>query len=169
MESTQNKVNMIDQKNKADPGVSGLQASDPLFEAIELFHFAFRAFTALPDAILAERGLGRLHHRVLYFVARRPGQRVSDLLATLGISKQALHAPLRQLVDLGLVQMRAAEDDGRARCLSLTVEGNALETRLSEAQRELLSEVFAARGEEAEQGWRQIMAQLASFQRVSTT
>lgn len=156
---------MIDQKDKASSSGQAEPGPDALFEAIELFHFAFRAFTALPDAILAERGLGRLHHRVLYFVARRPGQRVSDLLATLGISKQALHAPLRQLVEEGLVIMRPAEDDGRARCLSLTADGAALEARLSAAQRQLLATVFAAQGGGAEQGWRTVMAGLAASQR----
>lgn len=132
-----------------------------LFAAIELFFFAFRAFTAKPDAILAERGLARLHHRILYFVARRPGQRVSDLLATLGVSKQALHGPLKQLVELGLVQVAADASDGRARCLSLSAEGGGLEARLSQTQRALMAQVFASQGEAAEAAWRQVMAGLA--------
>lgn len=132
-----------------------------LFAAIELFFYAFRAFTAKPDAILAERGLARLHHRILYFVARRPGQRVSDLLATLGVSKQALHAPLKLLVEMGLVEVAADAHDGRARCLSLSAEGAALEARLSETQRALMAQVFAGEGEAAEAAWRQVMAGLA--------
>ena len=132
-----------------------------LFEAIELFFFAFRAFTARPDEILAERGLARLHHRILYFVARRPGQRVSDLLATLGVSKQALHAPLKQLVEIGLVVVEADASDGRARCLSLTAEGAELEARLSQTQRALLARVFAGQGAAAELAWRQVMQELA--------
>ena len=43
---------------------------DTLNEALELFHFAFRAFTTGPDAILAEQGLQRVHHRILYFVVQ---------------------------------------------------------------------------------------------------
>ncbi|MEN9490131.1 MAG: hypothetical protein RJA63_580 [Pseudomonadota bacterium] len=148
------KVNMVDQKNT--------DRDAELFAAIELFFFAFRAFTAGPDAILAERGLARLHHRILYFVARRPGQRVSDLLATLGISKQALHAPLRQLLDANLVMMTADEQDRRARCLSLSEEGAALEARLSQTQREILAQAFAAGGEAAEAGWRGVMDRLAA-------
>ncbi len=133
----------------------------PIYEAIELFHFAFRAFTARPDAILADMGLGRLHHRILYFVARRPGQRMSDLLATLGISKQALHGPLRQLVESGLVEVTADPDDRRGRCLALTTQGKALEAQLFATQRELLAKVFRQQGAEAEAGWRQIMTALA--------
>jgi DNA-binding MarR family transcriptional regulator len=134
---------------------------ESLYEAIELFHFAFRAFTARPDAILADMGLGRLHHRVLYFVARRPGQRVSELLATLGISKQALHGPLRQLVEAGLIEVTPDPDDRRGRLLSLTERGGALETQLFATQRELLARAFRKQGAEAEAGWRQVMAALA--------
>ncbi|MET7015332.1 MarR family winged helix-turn-helix transcriptional regulator [Uliginosibacterium flavum] len=144
---------MLDQKTTARDA--------ELFEAIELFFYAFRAFTARPDEILAERGLARLHHRILYFVARRPGQRVSDLLATLGVSKQALHAPLKQLVEVGLVLVEADASDGRARCLSLTAEGAELEARLSQTQRELLARVFAGQGAAAELAWRQVMQELA--------
>jgi DNA-binding MarR family transcriptional regulator len=147
------KVNKVDSMSSA--------RNQSLHEAIELFHFAFRAFTARPDEILAQRGLARMHHRVLYFVARRPGQRVSDLLATLGVSKQALHGPLRQLVDAGLIQVAPDPEDRRGRCLSLTADGKALESKLSATQRDILSRVFRQQGADAEAGWRQIMAALA--------
>lgn len=136
-----------------------------LHEAIELFHFAFRAFTARPDEILAERGLARVHHRILYFVARRPGQRISELLETLGVSKQALHGPLRQLVAAGLVQTAADPDDRRGRRLSLTDDGKALEAKLSATQRDILARAFRGQGAEAEAGWRAVMAQLAGHLR----
>ena len=50
---------------------------DPIAEAdfhelIELFYFGYRSFTARPDRVLERRGLSRVHHRILYFVARRP-------------------------------------------------------------------------------------------------
>lgn len=150
MNADPNKVNMVDGRREAE-----------LYEAIELVFYAFRAFTAKPDAILAARGLARLHHRILYFVARRPGQRVSELLATLGISKQALHGPLKQLVELGLVRVSQDPQDGRARCLALSAEGTELEASLSRTQRELLAGVFARQGEAAELAWRQVMVELA--------
>jgi DNA-binding MarR family transcriptional regulator len=153
MDSNETKVNMID--------LSVEQRSAELFEAIELFYFAYRAFTAQPDAILAELGWGRVHHRILYFVARTPGQRISDLLATLGVSKQAVHAPLKELVEAGLVAVQSDEKDGRVRCLSLTVEGAALETRLSQTQRVLMERIFADQGGSAEFAWRQVMQELA--------
>jgi DNA-binding MarR family transcriptional regulator len=151
------KVNMID--------VNSPERESELFAAIELFFYAFRAFTTKPDAILAERGLARLHHRILYFVARRPAQRVSDLLVTLKVSKQALHAPLKQLVALNLVEVTPDSSDGRARCLSLTTAGSELEQRLSQTQRKLMAEVFAAQGDSAEQAWRQVMAGIAGHER----
>ena len=49
------------------------RARADLRPSIELFYFAYRAFTSRPDRILAQRGLGRVHHRILYFVGRNPG------------------------------------------------------------------------------------------------
>ena len=48
--------------------------------AIEMFFFAYRDFIGEPDEILARKGLGRAHHRVIYFVGRYPGATVSSLL-----------------------------------------------------------------------------------------
>uniref|UniRef100_UPI001F55C3F4 MarR family winged helix-turn-helix transcriptional regulator n=1 Tax=Pseudomonas aeruginosa TaxID=287 RepID=UPI001F55C3F4 len=57
---------------------------------MEAFFFAYQAFTTKPDEMLARRGLGRVHHRVLFFIARYPGLSVKELLALLGVTKQAL-------------------------------------------------------------------------------
>ena len=62
-------VNMID-LNKRD------QETPP----IERLYQAYRACTSKPDAILASLGLGRAHHRVLYFLGRHPGITVKALL-----------------------------------------------------------------------------------------
>ncbi len=132
-----------------------------LNETLELFHFAFRAFTAKPDKILEARGLARVHHRILYFVARNPNLTVSALLGTLGVSKQALNAPLRQLTEMALIESRAASDDRRQRLLRLTLEGERLERALSGAQRKKMAAVFERLGPEAERGWRAVMAKIA--------
>ncbi|MGE4281384.1 MAG: MarR family winged helix-turn-helix transcriptional regulator, partial [Magnetospirillum sp.] len=71
---------------------------EELRQGIELLFFAYRDFTAEPDAILAEYGYGRAHHRVIYFVGRNPGMTVSDLLTILRITKQSLSRVLGQLV-----------------------------------------------------------------------
>jgi len=134
---------------------------DELNQALELFHFAFRAFTAKPDQLLETRGLQRVHHRILYFVGRNPDIRVSGLLAILGVSKQALHAPLRQLLAMRLIEDFPHAEDKRGKCLRLTAEGSKLEAALSGAQRKLLAQTFAQQGEETEAAWRRVMTELA--------
>lgn len=134
-----------------------------LNQALELFHFAFRAFTAKPDQLLEARGLQRVHHRVLYFVGRNPDIRVSGLLGILGVTKQALHAPLRQLIAMNLIQDSPDATDKRGKCLALTAEGTKLEAALSGAQRKLLASVFDQAGEEGESAWRAVMDQLAEL------
>ena len=132
-----------------------------LNQALELFHFAFRAFTAKPDQLLEARGLQRVHHRILYFVGRNPDIRVSGLLGILGVTKQALHAPLRQLIAMNLIQDSPDVTDKRGKCLALTAEGTKLEAALSGAQRKLLASVFEQAGAEGESAWRVVMDQLA--------
>ena len=84
-----------------------------LDEAWELMHFALRAVIAQPDKMLEKRGLSRVHHRILFFVARQPELAVNQLLQVLGVSKQALNQPLRQLYVQGLVAYTpAAHDSG---------------------------------------------------------
>lgn len=147
---------MVDQSS----AISNAREAE-LNEALELFHFAFRAFTAKPDQLLEARGLQRVHHRILYFVGRNPEIRVSGLLAILGVTKQALHAPLRQLMAMGLVQDSPHASDKRGKCLRLTPEGEKLEAALSGAQRKLLGSLFDQAGDESESAWRSLMGQLA--------
>jgi len=132
-----------------------------LQEAIELLYFGYRAFTDRPDRILGQRGLNRVHHRILYFVGRNPDVSVNALLEILEVSKQALNGPLRQLVEMDLVAMRVAGHDRRVKELRLTYDGEKLEARLSGTQRKQLAEVFDAAGTAAEAGWRQVMCRLA--------
>lgn len=128
-----------------------------LRESIELFFFGYRAFTARPDLILARRGLSRVHHRILYFVGREPDLSVNRLLTTLAVSKQALNAPLRTLLDARLVVARSAEHDRRVKELRLSVDGEKLEAQLTGTQMRHLAAVFATAGSEAETRWRALM------------
>jgi len=132
-----------------------------LNKALELFFFSYREFTAYPDAVLAQRGLQRVHHRIVYFVGRNPGVTVGELLCILGVSKQALNAPLKRLMEAGLVCRAVGESDRRLRHLHLTAEGAALESELSTSQRELMAGIFAAEGPEREAAWRAIMRAVA--------
>lgn len=164
-------VNIIDQKATADmlsndnaKATDTHSAKSPetaLRLAIEQFYFGYRAFTTPPDRILDQRGLGRVHHRILYFVGRNPQISVNALLSILNVSKQALNAPLRQLVEMQLVLMNAAEHDRRVRQLSLTSTGKKLEAQLTGTQMKQLQAVFEEAGARAEAGWHQVMSSLS--------
>jgi DNA-binding MarR family transcriptional regulator len=125
--------------------------------AQDLLFFGYRDFTAGPDAILAELGMGRAHHRVLHFVGRRPGITVGDLLAILGITKQSLGRVLTPLVEEGYVTQAPGRSDRRQRLLSLTEKGEALERRLFERQREWVMRAYREAGPVAVEGFRQVM------------
>ena len=128
-----------------------------LRDSIERLFFAYRAFTDRADRILERRGLGRVHHRILYFVGRRPGVSVKGLLGILDVSKQAINAPLRQLLEMKLVGMETSPIDRRVKALTLTEEGRKLEADLTGAQMRFLEEAFAHAGGEAEAGWVKVM------------
>ncbi|UZE16556.1 MarR family transcriptional regulator [Pseudomonas sp. B21-054] len=121
--------------------------------AMEAFFFGYQAFTAKADEMLERRGLSRVHQRIVFFIARYPSLSVKELLAVLGVSKQALNMPLRQLMEMHLVNSVASETDKRKRLLELTAEGERFEQALRREQVKLLERVFAEAGEEAVSGW----------------
>ncbi len=120
---------------------------------MEAFFHAYKTFTAKPDEMLARRGLARVHHRILFFVAHYPGLSVKDLLASLGVTKQAINIPLRQLIEMGLVATEAADHDKRVKRLTLTPEGKKLEEALHREQARLLTQAFGEAGSSATEGW----------------
>lgn len=138
-----------------------LKRQATLRQAIELFYFGYRAFTAHPDRLLEQRGLGRVHHRILYFVGRNPDASVNELLGVLGVTKQALNGPLRQLIEMKQIAMRTAPHDGRVKQLRLTYEGEKLEARLTHTQMKQMESVFAKAGPESEAAWFDVMRALA--------
>ncbi len=130
---------------------------EELRQGIELLFFAYRDFTAEADAILAEHGFGRAHHRVIYFVGRNPGMPVSDLLATLKITKQSLSRVLGQLVEEGFIIQRTGSRDRRQRLLELTEHGMEFERKLTERQRARIAQAYREAGAEAVEGYRKVM------------
>lgn len=120
---------------------------------MEAFFFGYQAFTAKPDEMLARRGLSRVHHRILFFIAKYPQLSVKQLLGYLGVSKQALNTPLRQLQEMHLVESVAAEDDKRKRLLRFTAEGAKLEKALRREQARLLDSLLGEVGAEALGHW----------------
>ncbi|MEN5037557.1 MarR family winged helix-turn-helix transcriptional regulator [Pseudomonas sp. TWI929] len=144
---------MIDLKNPASQQ-----------QAMEAFFFGYQAFTAKADEMLERRGLGRVHQRIVFFIARYPNLSVKDLLALLGVSKQALNMPMRQLTEMRLVDSVACATDKRKRLLALTEEGARLEQLLRREQVKLLERVFAEAGEEAVNGWLAVNMALGNSQ-----
>jgi DNA-binding MarR family transcriptional regulator len=129
--------------------------------ALEAIYFGFRGVTAKPDERLAALGLSRVHHRILYFVGRRPDSSINELLRVMGVTKQYLHRPLQQLTKDGYVQARVDSKDRRIKRLRLSRKGAALEDALSGDQRRQFQKVFQEAGPAAEAGWRRVMELLA--------
>lgn len=142
------------------PAVPVIAAGAGANQPLALLHFAFRAIVAEPDAKLATLGLGRVHHRILFFIAQTPDLRVVDLMATLGVSKQALNGPLRALVRRGFVKSVVDSRNLRERKLSLSATGKALERRLSGPQRRAFSVAFRKAGAGAKRAWQAVMLEL---------
>lgn len=119
------------------------------FETIELLFYAYRDFTADPDAILEKRGFGRAHHRVLHFVDRTPGMTVADLLDTLKITKQSLARVLKQLIDGGYIHQVAGPEDRRQRKLYTTREGKTFARALAQPQSRRIERAMQTIGPES--------------------
>jgi len=135
---------------------------DELRQGIELLFYAYRDFTAEPDAMLARYGFGRAHHRVIYFVGRHPQMSVSELLGILRITKQSLARVLGQLVRQGFIHQRPGKTDRRQRLLELTPKGVELERRLSENQRQRVARAYEEAGPLAVEGFRKVMLGIIS-------
>ena len=150
-------------------GNMAVQSASPLFlreaeirKGVELLYFGYANLYRGIDAGLARQGLGRAHHRALYFIARQPNLTVSALLGILGITKQSLGRVLGELADRELVESRAGQQDRRQRLLRLTPAGAALEAELFEALREKLSSAYSEAGQGAVTGFWQVLEGLAA-------
>jgi DNA-binding MarR family transcriptional regulator len=130
---------------------------DEIRTAQDLLFFAYRDFTDAADRVLEELGLGRAHHRALHFIGRNPGIAVTDLLGLLRITKQSLARVLGALVEQGYVAQATGRADRRQRLLTLTQQGQALERRLFEQQRERLATTYRDAGSASVEGFRRVM------------
>lgn len=144
--------------NVASVSMSSL---DPLDHGLELLHFGFRGLTRDADRYLDAQGLSRVHHRILYVLARTPETPVGALAQTLGISKQALHRPLTQLIERELVGYSRCPQRHRFKLLALSDAGAALEAQASELERQALREALASTDDVGRAAWQQVMQALA--------
>jgi DNA-binding MarR family transcriptional regulator len=126
-------------------------------QGIELLFFAYRDFTAEPDAILEEYGFGRAHHRIVHFVGRHPHITVGELLGILRITKQSLNRVLGELVRQGFIVQHRGAEDRRQRLLELTDRGRELESRLSAPQRARVGAAYGKAGSTAVEGFRKVL------------
>jgi DNA-binding MarR family transcriptional regulator len=138
---------------------------EELRQGMELMLFAYRDVMAAADRTLAEHGLGRAHHRAVYFIGRHPGLSVSELLAMLGITKQSLSRVLKELESAGFVEIREAPADRRRRLLRLTPAGETLERALTDAQRRRFAHAYREAGAAAVEGFRQVLLALTAEER----
>jgi len=144
-----------DQNNSAH-----VYSEEDLRQALELLFFSYRDFTGEADAILADFGFGRAHHRVIYFVQRNPSISVNNLLRILKITKQSLSRVLSQLVREGFIEQKTDAQDRRRRTLLLTPKGEDLETRLTKCQGDRIARAYEASGDEAVRGFKKVLGEI---------
>ena len=144
----------------APSSVSAAPTASPLFlrehevrRGVELLFFGYTRLTRAIDDGLAEHGLGRAHHRALYFIARQPDLTISELLKILAITKQSLGRVLTDLAERKLVETRTGVVDRRQKLLRLTAEGVRFEAQLFDALRTSLASAYAAAGQESVTGF----------------
>lgn len=118
----------------------------PMYDLIELLFFAYRDFVGDADRLLEAYGFGRAHHRVLYFVSRRPGLTIAELLEILRITKQSLNRVLRELVEKNFIEARTGALDRRRRELYATSDGERLALKLAQTQTRRLSAALDGMG-----------------------
>jgi DNA-binding MarR family transcriptional regulator len=148
-------VNMVDAVAPTD----FLREAD-IRRGIELLYFGYTNMIKGPDSLLAETGFGRAHHRAMYFIARRPGLPVSDLLLLLNITKQSLSRVLSELQAKDLVAQEIGKRDRRQRLLSLTEAGARLEADLFDRMRNGVADAYRQAGPQSVSGFWAVLSGL---------
>ncbi len=126
---------------------------DAIRGGMDLLFFANTRALKRADDKLAAIGLGRAHHRVLYFVARRPDLTINGLLDILGVTKQSFARVSKELMRKGLLEQRTGERDRRHRLLRLTREGAALERELFVPLHDNVARAYVNSGPDAVAGF----------------
>jgi DNA-binding MarR family transcriptional regulator len=144
------------------------RAASPLFltepeirRGIELLHHGYAQLMRGADARLAQESLGRAHQRALYWIARRPGLTVGDLLVLLGVTKQSLGRTVDELKARALIEVRPGDRDRRQRLLRTTEIGAALERELFAGLSARLADAYSSAGQEAVGGFWAVLEGLA--------
>ena len=138
-----------------------MKETSALDDALGLMYHGVRGMTREADRRLAIHGLARSHHRILFVIARHDGISVGDLRNSLGVSAQAMHRPLKQLSETGMIATSRDPSRHRFKALHLTERGRQVEYEASEAERSVMRDAFLRSGTEAAAAWSAIMADVA--------
>ena len=92
---------------------------------IALVHNADKAFQAHMVRSAHERGRPDIKpaHNSVFAILGDDGDRAADLAARAGITRQSMGEVIRDLVDLGILEMVPDPHDGRAKIVRYTAEG----------------------------------------------
>jgi len=123
---------------------------------MELLFFSYRDFTSGPDKVLEKIEFGRAHHRIIYFVGKKEGITIKDLLSILQITKQSLSRVLNQLVKNKYINVSTGFDK-RTKKLSLTSKGLELEKKLSIIQINKIRNVLKSKKDIDINGFKKIL------------
>jgi DNA-binding MarR family transcriptional regulator len=116
---------------------------------IAVVHAANRAFYQEMANHAMKRGYAgaRPAHNSVFATLPLKGARTSDMADRAGITKQSMGEVVRELVDLGLLEMKPDPADRRAKLVTFTEAGlehaRAGRRHLAEIERELIDEVGA--------------------------
>lgn len=95
----------------------------------ELVGYALRRaqirMTEAFDARLGAEGVTTQRFSALVLIAQNPGLKQTELATIMGIARSGVLAIVDALAGQGLIERRAAPDDGRAQALFLTAHGEA--------------------------------------------
>ena len=131
----------------------GAGATHELHRGLELHFFAHLGLAEDADQSLVQYGLGRTHHRVLYFVAQSPGITVGEMLSILRVTHQNVQRPMGELLRKKLIEQRTSMTDRRQRQLYITPDGQALLDDLTARQFERIARAYELAGPEAVEGY----------------
>ena len=101
---------------------------------------------------------------LLRLVDRRPGIRVNDAAAELGIASNSVSTLVRQLTRSGLLERAADPLDGRAACLRLTPSASEWVTQLGNAREQTIDRALATLDEADRQ---QLEAAIPAMKRLA--
>jgi DNA-binding MarR family transcriptional regulator len=74
-------------------------------------------------------------------------RRPSDIARNLGVSRQAIHVTIRQMIDLGLLELVDDADDGRSKVVSIASTGGLMRENAKEAMSLMTKELCRRIGE----------------------